>query len=106
MPRGAGVDDAPVSPPSSPQKGFRGRRPPARARRRARNGSEPAARARAGRARGARGPRAGRVRHPRDGGEVRRRIASCLVDGKLRGAAEAPAAVEEVAAPAPVAEGG
>ena len=28
-----------------------------------------------------------------------------MVDGKLRGAAEAPAAVEEVAAPAPVAEG-
>ena len=66
-------------------KGFRGRRPSARARRRARNGSEPAA-ARAPvvpEALGGRVPGASDIRET--AAEVRRRIASCLVDGKLRG---------------------
>ena len=68
QPRGAeGVDDAPVSPPSSPQKDSEEEGPSSRATPRSK-------RKRAGRPRARRscprrsGPRAGRVRHPRDGG--------------------------------------
>ena len=100
MPRGARASTTRRCRPLVAAEGFRGRRPSARARRRLGDGGEPAAaRARRrARALGGRVPGASDIRET--AAEVRRRIASCLVDGKLRGAAEAPAAVEEVAAPA------
>ena len=100
-----GVDDAPVSPPSSPQKDSEEEGPQlARDAALETEASRPPARAPVvPEALGGRVPGASDIRET--AAEVRRRIASCLVDGKLRGAAEAPAAVEEVAAPAPVAEG-